>query len=480
MKRGLAKYVFVVASWQGCAAMLAQQASPTPTHAWHSNAESAAERELTAAVQPRWTTDPEKVYTLLELIDLAESHNPDTRVSWERARQRAADLKIARSAYFPTLTAAVYAASLRQASLSDAYFHRQTIAAYEPTLHVDYLLFDLGGRAGEVDIAKANLLIANLAFNDIHRRLIYQMSSAYFHLLNAYGQQEATTISLRNAEAVEADAKERLQQGLATRPDLLEAIAARAQAEVDLQSAVGASAIASAHLVTIMGLPSETVLKVQPLSEIDVPNSIPEPLDEQIEKALQQRPEMLEVIGRMRIARGIAKQARSDYFPKVEFSGDGGLARAYGQQDLNAGHYAEGEVWNAEFNLRWTLFNGARREETIAAANAQKRAAIADLHALRDQVDEEVFDAYTNLQTALKQQQAAAVLLDASAQSYEAALESRQYGLRSELDVIATQKTLAQARSEDVTARTDVLLGTAELAFRTGDLIQSQTVQGRP
>lgn len=30
--------------------------------------------------------DPGKIHSLAELIDLAESHNPQTRVAWERAR----------------------------------------------------------------------------------------------------------------------------------------------------------------------------------------------------------------------------------------------------------------------------------------------------------------------------------------------------------------------------------------------------------
>jgi outer membrane protein len=46
--------------------------------------------------------------------------------------------------------------------------------------------------------------------------------------------------------------------------------------------------------------------------------------------------------------------------------------------------------------------------------------------------------------------------------------------------VISAQKTLAQARSEDVLARTQLLLQVADLAFRTGDLIQTQTPKSAP
>jgi outer membrane protein TolC len=480
MARQAAKCVLLIASSLTIRTLCAQNSPPTPNQAWHSKGELDVSKELAAEPQPSWNIDPKKFYTLPELIDLAEQHNPETRASWQRAKVRAAELGIARSAYFPTVTAAVYAASLRQPGLTNEYFHRQTIAFYQPALNVEYLIFDLGGRAGAIDVAKANLIVANVAFNDTHRRLIYEVSAAYFRLLNEKGQREAAEISLKNAETVEADAEERLDHGLATRPDVLEASAARAQGDFDLQAAIGAEAIALGHLVTLMGLPSETDLEVQSLSEISVPSGIKDALSEEIERAFKQRPELLEAMARIRTARGILKQARSAYFPTLRFSGTGGLARGYGQEDLNPGHYAEGEVWTAGLELRWTLFNGARREEEVTAAKAQRRAAEADLHALRDQIDEEVFTSYTNMQTALRQQQAATALLTASAQSYEAAREAYGYGLRSELDVIAAQKALAQACSEDVAARSQLLLQAADLAFRTGDMIQVQKQLSKP
>ncbi|MGA8528080.1 MAG: TolC family protein, partial [Acidobacteriaceae bacterium] len=65
-------------------------------------------------------------------------------------------------------------------------------------------------------------------------------------------------------------------------------------------------------------------------------------------------------------------------------------------------------------------------------------------------------------------------LLTASQQSYEAAHEAYGYGVRNLLDVVSAQKVLAEARSEDIAARTQLLLQVTSLAFRTGDLIQVQ------
>jgi outer membrane protein len=70
--------------------------------------------------------------------------------------------------------------------------------------------------------------------------------------------------------------------------------------------------------------------------------------------------------------------------------------------------------------------------------------------------------------------------LDAATQSYAAALESYNYGVRNLLDVTAAQKVLAQARSQDIFARTQVLTALADLAFRAGDTIQASARKARP
>src|SRR5262249_18089195 len=62
----------------------------------------------------------------------------------------------------------------------------------------------------------------------------------------------------------------------------------------------------------------------------------------------------------------------------------------------------------------------------------------------------------------------------------EAALESYNYGLRNFLDVTAAQKTLAQARSTDVLARTQILSALADLAFRVADSVQPGARSNRP
>lgn len=450
----------------------AQSAPSEPSGVWQPRGLERLEQESSSKPHDPLNLDPQHAYTITELIDQAEQHNPETRVAWQLAKSRAAALGVARSALYPTMSAVAVAVSLRTATLIGQFFHRQTEGVFEPILHLEYLVFDIGGRSGEIDAAKANLLASNLAFNDTHRRVIDQVASAYYRLLNAEGQRQAAEASLANAKAVEEDARERLANGLATKPDELEATAARAQAEFDLQAAIGSVDVAHGDLATSIGIEPGTPFKVEEIDALKLPSSVANSVDREIDRALKQRPDLLQQFARLRSANAAVKQARSTYFPSLSFKGDGGLARAYGQQDLLPGSYAQGEVWTAELDLKWTLFDGARREYRLAQAKADEKAARAQIDVLRDQIANQVWAAYSNMQTAHRQQQAASALLTASQQSYEAAHEAYGYGVRNLLDVVSAQKALAQARSEDIAARTQLLLEVTNLAFQTGDLVQ--------
>lgn len=474
----LAIAIVGLAAFPPCAQ--AQSAPPSSNSVWHPKAEQSLARDLAAHPEAKYDVDPQKAYTLAELIDLAEEHNPDTRVAWESAKAKADSLGIARSALYPTMAAVVNAATLRTATLIGEFFHRQTEGVFAPVLHVEYLVFDVGGRSGAIDIAKANLLASDMAFNDTQRKVIFEVASAYYRLLNAQGQLQAAQVSLENAKTVEEDAENRLANGLATKPDQLEATAARTQSEFDLQSAVGAVDTARGELATALGLPPQTEIKVQAIDELKLPSDMADSVEQEMQRSFQQRPELLEQMAHVRAASASIKQARSTYFPSITFSGDGGLARAYGQQDLYPGSYAQGEAWSVEMQVKWTLFDGARREYEIAQAQREKKAAQAEIDALRDQIADQVWAAYSDMRTALRQQQAASSLLTASEQSYEAAHESYGYGVRNLLDVVSAQKALAQARSEDIFARSQLLLQVTNLAFRTGDLIETQAPRTGP
>jgi outer membrane protein len=455
-----------------CRIASGQSLPPSPDRPWHGPGEQRIEAYARKVPDTRYSIDHAKTYSLAELIDLAESHNPETRVAWERARVQAAALGIARSELYPTLAAIAVSGVHRDEVYLTNRFFRQTIGHYQAELRLNYTVFDFGARAGRIAEAQAEVLAANFAFNDTHRTVIYQVDQAYYQLLNASGQEEAVRASLANAQAVQQAAEDRLQNGLATLPDVLEARSATAQAEYDLQAVLGAEQVAAGNLATALGTSATTTIRVQPLKELPIPESVNDSVDAAIDRALAQRPDLMEQVAGVRTANAAVKEARAAFYPSLHAVVDPSAESFYGlQQQLPWGHTA-GLVGGMGFRLNWTVFDGGARRSRLGQAEANVHEAEARVNVTRDQIADQVWAAYSNLNTALRQRQAATALLEASNQSYDAALQSYNYGLRSLLDVTAAQRALAQARSADVLARTHVLSTLADLAFRTGDLIQ--------
>jgi outer membrane protein len=416
--------------------------------------------------------DPAKTYSLPDLVDVAESYNPDTRVAWERARAQAAALGIARSELYPTLVAIALSETTRNQILFVNRFYRQTVQDFGAAVEMNYTVFDFGGRRGRIDAAKAQTLAANLAFNDVHRNIIYQVQRAYYELLNSLGQEDAAQANLANAEAVQQAAEARLQNGLATLPDVLEARSASAQAEYELQAVVGQEEIARGDLATSLGTSPTTIIRVQALKDLVIPDSVGETVDAFIDRALAQRPDLLQQVAEIRSANARIKEARSAFYPSLTVTARPTGEVLFGLQQQNPWAYTADLDGGLLLNLHWTLFDGGARRNNLVQAQADKQAAQAQVDSARDQIANEVWAAYSNLNTAFRQHQSAVALLDASSKSYDAALQSYNYGLRNLLDVTAAQRTLAQARSADVQARTQVLTALVNLAFRTADSIQ--------
>ncbi len=255
-------------------------------------------------------TNPSAIYTLAELIDIAEQNNPDTRVAWENAKAHAADLGIAKATLYPTLAAVALAESTRADVLLASNYYRQTKGSFSPAFVLDYTIFDFGERSQAIAVSRNNLLAANFQFNDTQRKIIFGVMHAYYELLNTEGQQDAAQANLRNAQTVEqATGKARLKNGLATLPDLLEARSATAQADYDLQATIGATEIAHGNLANALGISPMNPLKLETIGRLKMPQKIDETMEESIDEALVQRPDLLDRVAQLHAAGAEVKES---------------------------------------------------------------------------------------------------------------------------------------------------------------------------
>jgi len=222
------------------------------------------------------------------------------------------------------------------------------------------------------------------------------------------------------------------------------------------------------------------LIQVQPLDELVIPDSFSNTVEQSIDRAFEQRPDLMQQLAEVRAANAQIKEARAAYYPTLSFNASAVPRSFYASQQSLPWEHTGNWEGGTGLSLTWSLFDGGARKHKLAQAKADALASEARVKAARDRVADEVWTAYSKFKTAFRERQAATELLAAASQSYAAALESYSHGVRSLLDVTAAQQTLAQARSADVLARTAILSSVAELAFQTGTSIQSRAPRKEP
>src|SRR3954454_21920769 len=85
---------------------------------------------------------------------------------------------------------------------------------------------------------------------------------------------------------------------------------------------VGVERVAHGQLSEALGIAPTVTVRIRRLSDVASPAALTEPVESAINRALQQRPDLLAQLAQVRAAEAGIKGARSEYFPTVSFSGN--------------------------------------------------------------------------------------------------------------------------------------------------------------
>src|SRR5580698_6489868 len=272
--------------------------------------------------------DPARAYSLAELIDVAESNNPQTHIAWERARQAAERLGIARSAYFPVLSGLAAFADQRiiepfPEPLSPRGYNMVEVPAVVPEVTLDYLIFDFGKREAKVDAATAEKLAAGADFIQANQQVAFTVASAYYKLLTQQERLEAARQTLKTAQTTQDAAEAQLLNGRSTLPDVLNARAETSQAVFDLESADGDEKIARVTLTEELGVEPSPDITIDGQKNAPLPDTLTMPIDALIDRAIADRPDLMAQVAEIRAADDAIRSAKSEYLPKISLSANG-------------------------------------------------------------------------------------------------------------------------------------------------------------
>jgi len=423
--------------------------------------------------------DPGHPYTLAELVDIAERNNPRTRILWERAKQRAEALGIERSAYYPVLAGVASFGDLRTIvpfpkPLAPKGYVMLELPIVQPEVTLQYLIFDFGKREGRIDEAAAEKIAAGANFIAANQQVAFRAASAYYGLLTAQERLEAAKATLRTAQTTQDAAEDRMNNGRATMPDVLNARAETAQSQFDLEAADGDEKIARVALTETVGADPSPNIVIDGQKDTPLPEALNLSIQSLIDRAMANRPDLQAVGAEIRAANDAIRQAKAAYRPQIGLAASAAQTNTWPTADVGEFGNASQPTWSAAVSVEWRIWDGGARKNALAIAQSKRREAEDEMTELRDKATRDVWTAYIAFRTAVKKEQAAMALLESANTSYSASLDAYQYGVKNLVDVLTAEKQLAQARLSSVSARSQLFIEAVNLEFVTGNLLRNQ------
>ena len=351
---------------------------------------------------------------------------------------------------------------------------------YRAELNAKWLLLDFGERTAVVRAERERLMMANVGFNGTHQKIVFEVTDRFYKLGTARQKVLVSQSALEAARTVEQAVQARVDNGLATKPELLQAQQQTAQSDFDVEATVGAESDARVALIESIGILPTVPLKVADLGQRSSFVEADRSVNELIEQALAQRPDLVAKLANVHAKQDEIRKVRAEYYPKVAI--DAHVTETELDVSIkNSPYFGDTKpTYGAFLTASVPIFDGFARQRQMDMAQAELRAAENELAGARDSAVREVWKAYTDFKTALRKQDSAAKLVTASQNAFDAVLESYKNGLSTYPEIVSAQRNLTSARSVSHDTQAAIFTTAAELALSTGDLARPSARSLRP
>jgi outer membrane protein len=448
-----------------CASMgtITRRTADSPSEPWVPPAKETPPPEpLPAPAIPAELQAPGHAWSLVDIVDVGLSNDPQTRAAWNAARAASAIATASLGAYLPQIGGSLPATKQKMVFAGGQFIVDQ--ATLTPTASLNMLIFDFGGREANVRAARRALEAANWTQNAVLQNVILDIENAYYQYIAARALLEAQEAGRKSAQTNYDAANERHQAGVATIADVLQA--KTALSSVDLQLVTTRGLIQALHggLATAMGLPANAAFEVADVLPEDIPfDAVAKEVELCIKDAEAKRPDLAAARAQVREAEAGVAHARSTMFPSFSLSGN--LGRIY---------YQNGRPSNPFFSVTVSAnlaFLFGFQQYGVLAAKAQADAARDQMTALSRGIELQVWTSYYGLKTAEQQVATARDLLASARASQEVALGRYKEGVGSILDLLAAETVLENARVELIKAKAGWFLALVQFTHDTGALV---------
>lgn len=308
---------------------------------------------------------------------------------------------------------------------------------------------------------------------------ILEVRTVYYDTLLAAEQISVNEQSIALLQQELEDTQRRYGAGTVPRFNVLRAEVQLANARPALSRSRNAWRISKNTLATLLGYDLPTSLWDNiPLQlsgqlermpfEIDLPNALAQ--------AIQNRPELAAIRKSRELTAEEIVQARSGYKPRVHIYGGYEGRNASFQDDL--GITMDG--WLAGAQLSWNLFDGLNTQGRVTEAKANlERAEVEEADAVR-QIELEVRTAYSGFVEAREVLDSTEKVVEQADEALRLATVRYDAGTGTQLDVLAAETSLTQARTIQNVALRNYVVALAKLEKAIGLEFQDTLASSEP
>jgi multidrug efflux system outer membrane protein len=383
---------------------------------------------------------------LQKLVRAALKQNYDLRLAAERINAARAQLGITRSNQFPQVQGNANATGGKDQNFqSKSNFLVTTVdAAFQ---------LDLFGRLRRAtEAARAQLLATEDAQQTVVLTLVSDVASDYFALLDLDLELRITEDTVKSQEESVKLTKLRLDHGVATQLDVLQAqqVLDTANAQIpDLERQIGQEEDA---ISILLGDYPQDVPRGRPLVEQPLPPEVPPGLPSSL---IERRPDIREAEQNLVAANAEIGVAKAAFFPSISLTGSGG--GAFGRSNIFSSLMSShAGIWSYGAQVTQPIFTGGALRGNLRLAESVERQEVIAYRqtiqlAFRD-VSDALIGYEKNHQVRVRQEESVKDLQD----SVDLSLSRYRGGITTYLEVLDGQRslytaelTLAQARGNE-------------------------------
>ena len=388
-----------------------------------------------SSIDPCSTKNYDKPLSLVDVTEAALCNNPQTREVYANARVQAAQVGVARSLFFPSVTDTLSATENKNRTTNYSNATNRIVASY--------LLYDFGSRDANLENANELLRAASATQNTTVQTVLLAAVNAFYQVHATRAVLNASIDSERLYQESFKSAEAKYIAGIATPADKLQAQTSFANATLTKLKNEGALKIAYGNLANIMGVPANINFQMAD-SQLDViPELVDQDIEALIEQARIQRPDLIASEAQLKASLAKIEAVKADAKPKVRID-------ASNQYDENLLGQTSQNTSQIGIFLSIPLFEGYKPTYLIRSAEATAELNASKRDQLKLQVSLDVWTAYQNLKTANESITASNVLVLSAEESSRVALGRYKEGVGNIIDTLNAQNALANAKQQKI------------------------------